>query len=96
MLISNTNRTTSNIKAGQINLNTLGNSRIMNIKNKGLVCNSDGSTNNMSQYFSYCRETITSSIYNLYMFYYIWAFVNGFLVVNISLRCLNGIINSDG
>ena len=81
---------------GRLNLKSIGQSHKMNLKQKGVQFNTDGSTNNISQYFCFCREKYQSTLMGSYKFYYFWAFLSGFVIVNISLRCLSGIVNKNG
>ena len=42
--------------------------------------NEDTSTNNLPEFFWYCRESVSSKSRQVFAFYYIWAFVGGAIV----------------
>jgi len=58
--------------------------------------NEDTSTNNLPEFFWYCRESVSSKSREVFAFYYVWAFVGGGLVYLISFNSLDNIIDPQG
>ena len=58
--------------------------------------NTDQSTNNLSHFYWYCRDSICSNFYNKYRIYMVWAMMTGFIQIQIGSNTLNGIIHSNG
>ena len=58
--------------------------------------NADGSTNNMCQYYWYCRDSLMNSLWYLYPAMLVWTYISGILVYYISMHGFGHIVNSDG
>ena len=63
---------------------------------KGISTNKDESTNNLSHYCWYCRDSLCNNLYNKYKLYMVWALLGGIMQIQICQYCLNNIINVDG
>ena len=72
-------------------------SRIEVLKRMGVSINKDESTNNQSEFYWYCRDSISSKMFSRhYVFWFIWAFIGGYASYKIAFSTLNGIIMEDG
>ena len=58
--------------------------------------NEDTSTNNLPEFFWYCRESVSSKSRQVFAFYYVWAFVGGAIVYLLSFNSLDNIIDPQG
>ena len=66
------------------------------LEKKGISQNSDGSTNNLSEYFWYCRECYSSKMDYYFGYFYIWAYVGGALIYYIAFGTLHKVIGNIG
>lgn len=66
------------------------------LADKGVVMNSDGSTDNFAEYTWYSRDTKMKQFKDNYMINLAWAYVSGGLNYAISIYCLGDIINPEG
>jgi hypothetical protein len=71
-------------------------SRLDYMEARGISTNEDGSTNNLAEYFWYCRDCVSSKMKHIFAFYYFWGFFGGGIVYLISFISLNNIFDSEG
>ena len=72
-------------------------SRLSILNSMGISTNKDGSTNNQCEFNWYCRDSISSRMFDrYYVFYFIWAFVGGYMQYIIAFSSLSNVIGPDG
>ena len=66
------------------------------LEERGISQNSDGSTNNLPEYFWYCRECYSSKMDYYFGYFYCLAYIGGALLYYISFGTLHSVIGVQG
>lgn len=66
------------------------------LRELGVSVNADGSTNNLPEFYWYCRDTRSQSFFYYIMAYVTWAIIAGTFTFYSSIYCFGGIINEQG
>jgi magnesium-transporting ATPase (P-type) len=66
------------------------------IKKNGISTNEDGSTNNITAFYHYCRDSWIKSMNFQFVFYTIWGFVVGAMMYYFSFGLMDGPISAAG
>jgi hypothetical protein len=83
------------VKGQTLSLDTLFNREDWIAKN-GISVNDDGSTNNLTDYYRYCRDSWIQTLIPQFIAWTIWGFVIGAMMYWFTYNQMGGVISSEG